>query len=71
MKNPWMSMWLSAANSYASAARGVAAAETRRTQNAMIDEMTRQTMAFWFPPGLRQATPAAKPRRRRRASSKS
>jgi hypothetical protein len=67
MKNPWMSAWLSAANTWSGAARGMAAAETRRNQNAWADDVRKQALAFWFP----FATPApakskaAKTRRRR------
>jgi hypothetical protein len=43
MKNPWMSMWLSAANASAGAARGFWTAEMRRQQNAMLKELTGQT----------------------------
>lgn len=35
MKNPWLSMWLSAANSAAGVARGFMTAEMRRQQKAM------------------------------------
>ncbi|GLK80203.1 hypothetical protein GCM10008174_19440 [Methylopila turkensis] len=42
-----MSMWLSGANAFASAARGLTAAEMRRTQSAMFEEATRQSVAFW------------------------
>jgi hypothetical protein len=42
VKNPWMSLWLSAANSmastYASAARGFWSAEMARQQEAMMEE---------------------------------
>ena len=47
MKNPFLSLWLSAANSWASAARGLWAAEMQRQQTAMMNEMTRQAMRFW------------------------
>ena len=43
MKNPWMSLWLSAANTWTSAARGFWAGEMQRQQTAMMNEMTR----FW------------------------
>jgi len=42
-----MSLWLSAANSWAGAMRGFWTAEMRRQQTAMINEMTRQTVRFW------------------------
>jgi hypothetical protein len=42
--NPLMSLWLSAANYWAGAARGFWTAEMRRQQ---INEMTRQMVRFW------------------------
>jgi hypothetical protein len=47
MSNPWMNLWLSAANSWAGAVRGFWTAELRRQQTAMVNEMVRQTMNFW------------------------
>ena len=47
MRNPWMSFWLSAANSWAGAVRGLWAAELHRQQTAMANEMVRQTIDFW------------------------
>ena len=41
MKNPWMSMWLSAANRAAGAARGFGTAELHRQQKAMAKEAAR------------------------------
>ena len=35
MRNPWMSLWLSAANSWAGAMRGLWTAELHRQQTAM------------------------------------
>jgi hypothetical protein len=43
VKNPWMSLWLSAANTWASAARGFWTAEMQRQQKTMLKEMTRPT----------------------------
>jgi hypothetical protein len=42
-KNPFLSLWLSAANTWAGAARGFWTAETRRQQKSMLKEMTRPT----------------------------
>jgi hypothetical protein len=42
-----MSLWLSAANSWAGAARGFWTAEMHRQQTAMANEMVRQTIDFW------------------------
>ena len=49
MKNPWMSAWLSAANTMGAAGRGQMAAEMSRQQTAMMQAWTEAWMAFWFP----------------------
>jgi hypothetical protein len=46
-KNPAMSMWLSAANRVAGAARGQASAATRRNVATAQAEFTRQVLDFW------------------------
>jgi hypothetical protein len=48
MSNPWLSLWLSAVNSWAGAARGFWAAEMQRQQTAMMNEMTEQMMRLWI-----------------------
>jgi hypothetical protein len=40
-KNPWLSLWLSAANTWAGAARGFWSAEMQRQQKTMLNEMTK------------------------------
>jgi hypothetical protein len=40
-KNPWLSLWLSTANTLAGAARGFWTAEMQRQQKAMLNEMTK------------------------------
>jgi hypothetical protein len=59
-----MSLWLSAANSWAGARRGLWTAELHRQQAAMANEIIRQTIDFWTIPGI---APVAghKPKRRR------
>jgi hypothetical protein len=47
MPNPWLSLWLSAANAWAGAARGFWAAEMQRQQTAMLNEMSEQIVRFW------------------------
>ena len=53
MKNPWLSrnpflsMWLQAANTAWGAARGHALNEARRQQRAMTSESTRAMTALW------------------------
>ena len=54
MHNPWISLWLSAANSWAGAARGIWTAELHRQQPAMANEMIRQTIDFWTRTGWRR-----------------
>jgi hypothetical protein len=55
-KNPFMSAWLSAANSSLSAGRGLWMAEARRQQTAMMAEFNKQVMNFWT--GAWMARPA-------------
>ena len=68
MKNPWMSLWLSAANSaantYASAARGFWSAEISRQQAAFAREMAKA----W---GLQDAGAKPRPAARRRRKTDS
>jgi hypothetical protein len=59
MKNPWMSLWLSAANKAAGTARGLWMAEARRQQQALARELTKA----W---GLGGSAMARKPRAPRR-----
>lgn len=44
-KNPLMSMWLSAANTWAGAARGAVAAQAKRQQKAAVGAATRAPAA--------------------------
>ena len=46
-KNPFMSMWLSTANSVAGSMRGQATAEAKRQVNAAIAEATRENLKVW------------------------
>lgn len=70
MKNPWMSMWLSAANTVAntaaSSARGFWMAEAKRQQNALAKEMTK---AFFGGTSAKAASKPARKRSPRRRSS--
>jgi hypothetical protein len=59
MKNPWMSLWLSAANKAAGTTRAFWAAEARRQQQAF----TKEVMKGW---GLGGAEPRKPPAKRRR-----
>jgi hypothetical protein len=65
MTNPWLSVWLSAANSWAGAARGFWTAEMQRQQTVVMNQMIEQTTRFWmqtWSPGV----PGRKQTRRRR-----
>lgn len=46
-KNPFMSMWLSAANSAANTARGHVAASAKRQSQAVVAQATQDVMSFW------------------------
>ena len=59
MKNPWMSMWLSAANKAAGSARGFWMAEAGRQQKAAANEMARAA-------GLAPAKKKRSPRKKKR-----
>ena len=65
MTNPWLSLWMSAANAWAGAARGFYTAEMQRQQTAMMNQMIEQTNQFWMQAWSRQlgSPPAAKRRR--------
>ena len=68
MKNPWLShnpflsLWLQAANTAFGVARGHALSAARRQQRAMINESARTMMAFWS--GW-TTLPPPKPKRKR------
>lgn len=46
-KNPFMSLWLSAANTAANSARGHVAASARRQSHAAITQATNEVVSFW------------------------
>jgi len=48
-KNPFMSMWLSAANTSAGTARGIAAAAAKRQIASVQADAMRQFLDFWAP----------------------
>jgi hypothetical protein len=67
MRNPWMSVWLSAANIWAGAMRGLWTAELHRQQAAVANEMIRNTIHFWTRIGM---TGGRRPQPKRRAESR-
>jgi hypothetical protein len=48
-KNPFMSMWLSAANTSAGMMRGVWMAEMQRQQQEFIQNWIKMSMQLWMP----------------------
>jgi hypothetical protein len=63
MKNPWMSLWLSAANTAAAAGRGFWAAEAERQRRAFVKQMSEAMSPS--PPGASPAKKRRAPARRR------
>ncbi len=62
-KNPFMSMWLSSANSMMGSARAQATAETKRQVAAAQAEAARQILDFWSGKAAPMPPPRKKPRR--------
>ena len=60
-KNPWLSMWLSGANSILGSARGRATAEGRRQAATMTNAAIQETTRFW----TAAVTPRKKPSRKK------
>lgn len=60
MKNPWMSLWLSAANKAAGTSRSLWAAEAARQQQAYMKAMTEAMTKAMMPglPSTSRKTPA-------------
>lgn len=71
MANPWVSMWLGAANGWLGLAKGIATAESRRRQRGVLRDMTRQTMQLWQETLTGRRAPASgrTPRRERRSGT--
>ena len=46
-KNPFMSMWLSGANSVANSVRGRLAAEAKRQSTTSVNKAADDVLAFW------------------------
>ena len=60
-KNPFMSMWLSGANSVANSARGTIAAEAKRQSTAAINKAGNDMFSAWV-----NAMSGSTPRRKKR-----
>jgi len=63
-RNPFLSAWLSGANAWAGAARGILAGQARRQQSLMMNEIARQAARFWT--GADLAPPPEKKTARKR-----
>ena len=66
-KNPWMSMWLSAANHAAGSVRGRATAQAKRQVATISKTATTEAVRLWTS-ALTGSKPARKGRRRRGSS---
>lgn len=64
-KNPFMSMWLSGANSAGGAARGLWMSELCRQQRAMMQQMIRFWTGAWMSPAARTDTDKSRNTKRR------
>ena len=62
MKNPFLSLWLSQANAWSGAMRGLWAADLQRQQTQMMNQMIEQWIRFWS--GAWMMPRAATPTRR-------
>ena len=62
-KNPFMSVWLSAANKVMGSARGHATAAAKRQVSAAQTEMAKQVIDFW---SGKAATSSSRKKKRRR-----
>lgn len=63
-KNPFMSMWLSAANRTAGTLRGQATAQAKRQISAAVTKATNDNLKAMLG-GTAPASPKAKPKKRR------
>ena len=61
-KNPFMSMWLSGANSVANSARGRIASEAKRQSTAAVSKATNDMFSLW----TGTLTSAASPKRKKK-----
>ena len=62
-KNPFMSLWLSGANTVAGSMRGRAAVQAKRQAAAAMTNATRDILSFWT--GVLVPSPPVKRKKRR------
>ena len=62
-KNPFMSLWLSGANTVAGSMRGHAAVQAKRQAAAAMTNATRAILSFWT--GVLAPSPPVKRKKRR------
>ena len=65
-KNPYMSMWLSGANSVANTARGKIAGHAKRQSTAVLNKTSRDIFSFWTGALSAPLKPARPARRKKR-----
>jgi len=69
-KNPFLSMWLSGANSVLGSARGRAIGEGRRQMSTLMQRNTQQMMRLWTGGFRLLPTAAPTPARKRKKSQR-
>ena len=62
-KNPYMSMWLSGANSVANSARSRIAAEAKRQSSMAINKATSDAFGFWVDAMTGRSAPKGRKKR--------
>lgn len=65
-KNPYMSLWLSGANSMANTARGKIAGHAKRQSTAALNKASRDIFSFWTGAFTAPLKPAKSVRRKKR-----
>lgn len=66
MKNPFLSLWLSQANAWSGAMRGMWASEVHKQQRQMMNQMIEQSVRFWSSAWTMPSAPPARRRDQRR-----
>lgn len=64
-KNPFLSMWLSGANTVMNTARGHAMAQARRETSNLVRQATQQTAKLWSDALTSPSPPKARRKKRR------
>ena len=67
-RNPWMSLWLSAANTMMSTAHGYASSHARRNGATWMEHQAKQAADAWIAMMMPRPVSIARPARKRRAN---